>query len=154
MEQDTGTMLRQYNSLYQSYDELYHEISLAARLSDSAFWILYHLLEHGDGCLQKDICACTCTSKQTIHSAIRKMQEQGLIQLRPGRGRNMHIHLTDAGRELARDRVQPVIRMEREAFGDLAPEESRELLRLTQKHVDNFRQKAKQYIDEVGTQHR
>lgn len=154
MKQNTEALLRQFNSLYQGYDEIYHSLSLAAGLSDSAFWILYCLLEQGDGCLQKDICACTCTSKQTIHSAICKMQNQGLIELRPGRGRNMHIHLTGAGKELARDRVLPVIRMERETFGDLAPEESRELLRLTRKYMDRFRQRAEGYMGEIRTEQR
>ena len=149
MEQNPGGLLRQYNSLYKGYNELYHEISLAAGLADSVFWILYYLLEEGDGCLQRDLCVFAGISKQTIHSAIRKMQDQGLLSLTPGRGRNLHIHLTGEGRRLAEERVLPVIRMERQALADLTPEESRALLALTRKHLDSLRRQTKQYPDRV-----
>ena len=83
-EQDSGELLREYNGLYQSYDDICHDIALAAGLSVTAFQILYYLLENGDGCLQRDICAITYTSKQTIHSAIQRLRDQGILCLRPG----------------------------------------------------------------------
>ena len=148
-EQDSGELLRESNGLYQSYDDICHDIALAAGMSVTAFQILYYLLENGDGCLQRDICAITYTSKQTIHSAIQRLRDQGILCLRPGKGRNMHIHLTEAGRQLARERVLPAIRLEQAVFEALTPEESRELLRLTGKYLDLFRQKAEQYINEA-----
>ena len=148
-EQDSGELLRKYNGLCQSYDDICHDIAMAAGMSATAFQILYYLLENGDGCLQRDICAITYTSKQTIHSAIQRLRDQGILCLRPGKGRNMHIHLTEAGRQLARERVLPAIRLEQAVFEALTPEESRELLRLTGKYLDLFRQKAEQYINEA-----
>ena len=148
-EQDSGELLRKYNGLCQSYDDICHDIAMAAGMSATAFQILYYLLENGDGCLQRDICAITYTSKQTIHSAIQRLRDQGILCLRPGKGRNMHIYLTEAGRQLARERVLPAIRLEQAVFEALTPEESRELLRLTGKYLDLFRQKAEQYINEA-----
>ena len=43
----------------------------------------------------------------------------------------------------------PAIRLEQAVFEALTPEESRELLRLTGKYLDLFRQKAEQYINEA-----
>ena len=48
--------LWEYNCLYREYDSIFHDVALASGLSDSAFAILYHIMELGDGCLQKDIC--------------------------------------------------------------------------------------------------
>ena len=48
-EQDSGELLREYNGLYQSYDDICHDIALAAGMSVTAFQILYYLLENGDG---------------------------------------------------------------------------------------------------------
>lgn len=39
----------------------------------------YILCVLGDGCLQRDICNLALTSKQTIHSALKKMEKQGFF---------------------------------------------------------------------------
>ncbi|MFR1493246.1 MAG: MarR family transcriptional regulator [Eubacterium ventriosum] len=41
-------------------------------LSDSAFDILYSIVDLGDGCSQSDICKYSCLSKQTVNSSIKK----------------------------------------------------------------------------------
>ncbi len=64
----------EYNHLYKEFDDIYHDAALNASLSDSAFDILYGIFELGDGCLQRDICRTSCIPKQTINSAIRKME--------------------------------------------------------------------------------
>ena len=92
--------LWEYNCLYREYDSIFHDVALASGLSDSAFAILYHIMELGDGCLQKDICDRLFMSKQTIHSAIQKLRDQGYLALEPGKGRNMHIRLTQTGRRI------------------------------------------------------
>ena len=47
-------------------------------------------------------------SKQTIHSAIQKLRDQGYLALEPGKGRNMHIRLTQTGRRIVQQVVLPV----------------------------------------------
>ena len=71
----------EYNHLYKEFDDIYHDAALNASLSDSAFDILYGIFELGDGCLQRDICRTSCIPKQTINSAIRKMEANGWIEL-------------------------------------------------------------------------
>lgn len=43
--------------------------------------IYYILCVLGDGCLQRDICNLALTSKQTINSALKKMEKQELLLL-------------------------------------------------------------------------
>ena len=94
----------EYNHLYKEFDDIYHDAALNASLSDSAFDILYGIFELGDGCLQRDICRTSCIPKQTINSAIRKMEANGWIELKPGKGRSMQIFLTDTGGRSSRRR--------------------------------------------------
>ena len=143
MEMEQRTEVKEFNRLYKELDDLYHEIALGMGLSDSAFVILYTLCELGDGCLQKDICGVSFLSKQTINSSIRKLEREGLVRLRAGRGRELHIHLTETGRGLVREKILPVADMENRVFSAMTPEESRELLSLTKRYVDLFREKSK-----------
>lgn len=44
--------LKEFNFLYRKWDGLYHDLAIKAGMSDSAFFILYSIVELGDGCLQ------------------------------------------------------------------------------------------------------
>lgn len=138
--------LWEYNRLCKEYDSIFHDVALASGLSDSAFAILYHIMELGDGCLQRDICDQLFMSKQTIHSAIQKLRDQGYLVLEPGKGRNMHIRLTEAGRQVVCRVVLPVRGLEEAAFDQLGDENSRELLRLTGRYIAAYRALAQEYI--------
>ena len=122
--------LKEYNRIYKETNRIYHDIALRLKLSDSAFDILYAICYLGNGCLQKDICSLSVTSKQTINSSIRKLELNGYITLKHGKGRQMHIFLTDAG-------------MENKVFDSMPEEESRELLRLSRKYIEMLEENAK-----------
>lgn len=82
-------------------------------------------------------------SKQTVSSSIRKLKREGLIRLVPGRGREMQIFLTDSGRKLVEEKIVPIVNMENAAFLEMTSEESRELLRLTEKYISCLRKRVK-----------
>ena len=68
-------------------------------MSDSIFSILYTICELGDGCSQKEICEQLSASKQTINSAIRKLENQGILFMRKGeKGREPLSHLDGEGK--------------------------------------------------------
>lgn len=137
--QETDQEIRECNRLYKELDDIYHDIALKAGISDSAFTIFYIINELGDGCLQADICYESFSNKQTINSSIRKLEQEGFLYLKQGNGRNKHIHLTDTGKSFIRERINPVVRMENNAFLTLEADERREFLRLFKKYVENFR---------------
>lgn len=118
--------MRGYNRIYKEFEDIYRDIDRWAGLSASAFGILYHLMDLGDGCLQRDICAEAFVSKQTVNSSIRSLERQGLIRLQPGRGRDMHIHFTEKGRRLAEDAAL--------------------MLALQQRHLEIFRRRVRALI--------
>ncbi len=55
MQPKPGRELKEFNYLYREMDGIYHQLALRAGLPDSAFYILYCIVEFGDGCLQRDI---------------------------------------------------------------------------------------------------
>ena len=135
--------LKEFNRIYKKTNEIYHDIALRLGLSDSAFDILYSISELGDGCLQKDICNATCIPKQTIHSSIRQMEKSGYLTLSSGKGRSMHISLTDLGKSLLERTIYPVMQMEGEAFHCMTDEECQQMLALFGKYIQALGDAAK-----------
>ncbi len=134
--------LKEYNRLYKEMNNIYHDIALKLGLSDSAFDIFYAIAECGDGCTQRDICQMSFISKQTIHSSIRKLEQEGYVFFKKETGRSRHIFLSPKGELLLREKIFPVIEIENQSFADMTPEESAELLRLNSKYTSRLKEHA------------
>lgn len=139
MTQDT--LVQAYNQTFKEMGDLYHEIAQRMGLSDSAFDVLYAMCELKDGCLQKDICDHSYLTKQTVHSAVRKLIGEEILRTEPGKGRDIHLFLTEKGRLLAKRTIMPLMEQEQTVFASMSPEEGHELVRLTQKYVSLLREK-------------
>ena len=135
---------QEFNRLYKEMDNLYHEAALSLGLSDSALAVLYTVCELGGGCLQKDICERCYLTKQTVHSSVRKLEREGFLRLEPGKRRDMHLFLTDAGCALAEKTVTPLSQAEYQALDALTPQEQKDLLRLSAKYVAALRAQMQQ----------
>jgi DNA-binding MarR family transcriptional regulator len=136
--------LQEFNRLNQRINECYHKIAIKQGLSDSAFWILFCMLDLGDGCLQKDICSFLCMNKQTVNSSVRNLEKNGFVSLKPGTGRTMQIYLTESGKALMEEKIYPVVRAESEVFDAMPISDRKELLRLTNAYLTQFREKIKE----------
>jgi len=107
---------------------------------------LYAIYELGEGCLQKDICNMAWVSKQTIHSAIRKLEEESCLFLKQGRGKDRNIFLTEKGKRLLEEKIQPVIALENSVFDSMTKEESREMLRLMQQYLEKMKESSDLFV--------
>lgn len=144
--------LREYNRLYKEIENLYYEVSVKTGISTSAFWIMYTIVELGDGCLQKDIAERYSFSRQTISSSVRSLEKKGYIILNRGKGRNMHLILTPAGTEFVQEKIAPLMRIENKVFERMSLEESRELLRLSRKYNEIFKDQVMELLSPEGEQ--
>lgn len=149
MEKIISPELEEFNRIYREFDNIYHDIALHLDLSDSAFTILYNIFCLGDGCLQRDICNTSYISKQTVNSSIRKLEKDGYLYLEPGKGRDMHIHLTSAGEKFLEEKIRPVVTVENQAFAGMSPDESARLLQLSQKYITILRREVQKYLDTI-----
>ncbi len=115
--------LREYNRIYKEVNDIYRDAASKFGLSNSVFDILYTICEVGEGCLQKDVCDATFIPKQTVNSAIRKLEQEGYLTLSNGKGHSKHILLTESGHTLLKETIFPIVEAENEAFTELSFEE-------------------------------
>lgn len=144
--------LREYNRLYKEIENLYYEVSVKTGISTSAFWVMYTIVELGDGCLQKDIAERYSFSRQTISSSVRSLEKKGYIVLKHGKGRNMHLIITPEGNEFVRKKIVPLMETENKVFERMSLEESRELLRLSRKYNEIFKEQVMELLSPEGEQ--
>lgn len=132
------------NRLNKAVAELYHDICVRLGISDSVFDIFYAIAALGDGCCQRDICDYAFTSKQTIHSAIHKLEKEGFLHFKSGKGREMLIFLTPAGEQFMAEKIAPVIAMENMVLSQIPSEEIDQLIHLTEKCLNGLRTQCNQ----------
>ena len=86
----------------------YHDASVKMGLADSEMQILYSV-HMAEGKLYPSEIARLCgMSRQTVASALRSLESEGILYLETGAGRSRPVRLTQAGEELCRERVAPV----------------------------------------------
>ena len=102
----------QYTYLAGEINALYHEAAVKMGISDSVQNILYVLCDQGSRCSQSEIGRLTGISRQTINSAIRKLERNGIVYLEQGQGRNTIVCLTNQGKAFAAQRVVPLLEAE------------------------------------------
>ena len=130
----------QFNRLYRELDEIYHIYAKEHGLSDSALWILYSLVESNTRMTQKDMCRLWHRPPQTINSALKRLEAQGMLKLIPAADsqKTKEIVLTDSGRDLVSRIILPVFQAETRALRCMSIEERTLLLSMTAKYVDHL----------------
>lgn len=93
--------IRKYNYMMSEINAIYHGAAVRAGISDSIQSILYAICENGDRCLQSDIYKQTGISRQTINTAIRRLERDKIVYLEQGKGRSKIVCLTDDGKAFA-----------------------------------------------------
>lgn len=132
--------LSKLNSLFKENDEIYRNAAKNLGLPDCTFWILYTLREttlrkEGHILTQSEICSAMFLPKQTVNSAMKKLEKDGYIQLLNANSRrSKQVSLTQKGLELAQKTVDRVITLETDALAALSPDEKENFLRLYNKY--------------------
>lgn len=129
-----------FNHIYKEYNIIYHDAAMRLGLSNSEFDTLYAICELGDGCKQSDICRTTFIPKQTVNSAIRSLQKKEYLTLASGKGRSMHIYLTEQGLQLVRRTIFPMVEIENEAFPKLTEKEYKTILHFHAQYLAALRE--------------
>lgn len=134
MAEDNRDKVHRVNCLSGDLEALYHRAALKLGVSDSVSWVLYMVYEKGDGCLLKDIYSEKGISKQTINSAMRKLESEGVLFLQHDHGCAKRVCLTEHGRDYLQRTAARLYRAECRAFDDWTEDEIEEYLRLMEKY--------------------
>lgn len=123
---------RELDVLFRATDKLYYEFARGCGLSDCAYWVLYALEVEGGSMPQSEMADRFSYSKQTVNSALKSLEERGLVvrSFEEGSRKAKRVSLTPAGRDLCDERIVPAIAAEDRAFMRLSPAERIELVRL------------------------
>ena len=140
MESTLAARLGRYNQLCRGYDNIYRQAALEAGISFVPYYILLMLCSADQPQTQSDIQKNSFYPKQTINSAVMRLQDLGYLELVP-QGRRKILTLTDAGKAFCSQRVLPVLSAEEESFLELSPQEQEQLVFTTEKHLQLFRQR-------------
>lgn len=132
-----------FNFLISQIDVVYHEVALKLGITDSAMLILYALCSNNGECMLGDI--ISGASKQTINSALRKLEVDKIIYLKTFSGRKKKVYLTEKGKALVKDTVLRVIKVENDIFSSWSDEERDIYIGLTQRYLRDFKRKVKEF---------
>lgn len=133
--------MKRFHYLTSGLGAAYYEAALRLGLSDSALLILYTLCGCGDACPLRDIARLSGVSRQTVHSALRRLEERGVLYRESAGGREKRVCLTEQGKALAERGVLRLIALENGIFGAWTEEERSAYLELTQRYLSAFRER-------------
>jgi len=130
----TDRELSELNRITKETDEVYRKAAKALQLSDCAFWILYALRDTDTTLTQRDICTMFFQPKQTVNSALKKLEADGyLSQCHTMNHKSKAIQLTARGRALVAQTIDRVRERELLALQELTDEERQTFLHLSRK---------------------
>lgn len=136
--------MQRFNYLMGETNAAYHEAALKLGVSDSTMQVLYATCNGGGSCLISDICSLSGTSKQTINSALRKLEKEGIVYLEASAGRKKRVCLTKEGKALAETTAVRLIEIENSILESWTKEEVAQYLELARKYLAAFQERIRE----------
>ena len=144
-----AAQLAAFNQLYKEMDDIYHSYAKEQGISDTILWILYSLYENNSSYIQKELCSEWHYPPQTVNSALKSLEKQGIISLEavPGNKKNKLVSLTEHGLTLTQRVIARLTDAERNAILSMTADERRTLLSLTEKYTEFLRRHVRRISD-------
>ena len=122
MNDPIAAQLAAFNQLYKEMNEIYHAYAKEQGISDTVLWILYSLYENNASYIQKELCSEWHYPPQTINSALKALEKQGIISLEtiPGNRKNKLVSLTEDGKVLTQKIIARLTDAEQNAILNMA----------------------------------
>ena len=133
---------KRFSYLTSKIDTAYHEAAWKLGVSDSAMRILYAICLNGESAPLSDIVGLSGISKQTVNSALRKLEQSGAVET--DGGKKKQVRLTQSGKRLAEQTAMRVLGVENEIFDAWPKEELARYIELTEKFCTAFQEKIKE----------
>ncbi len=124
--------LNQYD---KELDEIYHKYATQHHLSDAALWILYAIYDAKDGITQTDLCNAWSFCRQTINTALKKLEQQEIIALRAvsTNRKSKEIVFTPKGNAMVQEVLVPLMHAEYNVYNAFSEEENKLFIELCKK---------------------
>lgn len=141
MSEQIHKQLIEYYEVYKETDALYSAVAERSGMSSAMFWTMYAVCSKDGPCAQKDVCGICAMSKQTVHSALKKLQAQGYLYLdvSPADRRSKYIFLTELGERYRKEKLYPLFEAEKSAFAGMDEAARTGLLRGSRAYLRQLR---------------
>lgn len=147
MNDNTRSYILAYNQLTKECDTIYHAAAANSGLSDCAFWILYTVQDTECTYTQSEICDNSFLPRQTVNSALKKLEKDGYLTLNCIEGKiSKSIHLTEQGHAFVQKYITPVMAAENRACELFSDEEKNLFLRIFRTLVDRLNEEISNVI--------
>ncbi|MBR4027569.1 MAG: winged helix DNA-binding protein [Lachnospiraceae bacterium] len=132
--------VRKYSILTCEIGALYHKAAVKVGLSDTAMQVLYIVCMFENECLLSDVIRLSEISKQTVHSAVSRLEKEEFLVLKEYDKRKKLICLTEKGEKLAQDTVVQIMELENEIMNEWTKEEQEQYIILTERYFMKFKE--------------
>lgn len=140
MKNDHVSDIHKINHIASELQSIYHLSSLKFGITDSVSTVLYAIYVSGNECMLCEIYKNSGVSKQTVNSAIRGLEADGILYLDQVNGRSKKAVLTKKGEILAQNTVARLYAAERSALDSWTEEEICIYLHLIEKYNNCLRE--------------
>lgn len=133
----TARTVKEIDQLYSATDKVYGQFASSCGLSSCAYWMIYDLVGADGDLSLTQLSSSWGYSKQTISSALKSLEAQGLITLEfcEGSRRNKRAILTEQGERFAERNILPGIAAERRALLSLSEGDRADLVRTLKRYT-------------------
>lgn len=124
----------------QELEAIYDDYARTIGISYTTLFIL-NLISQYEDCTQKIICEKTMLPKQTVNNVIKKLLDQGYIQLETfhENQKTKKITFTENGKQYAEPLIQHIQTAECEAMNHFSKSHQKEFIKLMKQYVLKFR---------------
>ncbi len=136
--------IHRINYLTTEMEAMYHQASLKMGITDSVSIVLYSVYDAENECLLSDIYKNSGISKQTINSAIRSLEADGILYLEQYSERKKKGCLDGAGKGVCAENGCQTLPSRMNTFDLWTKEEIETYIRLMAKYADCFRKQIDQ----------
>ena len=139
MDKDYQEIMYKVNCLSSDLNSLYHQAALKLGMSDTVMILLYMVYDRDGRCPLKVITKEMGLSKQTVNSALRKLEKEEVVYLEQAGGRTKDVCLTPKGQAYAKQTVGRLFNAECTAFNGWEETDIQTYLTLMEKYNQGFR---------------
>lgn len=140
MKYNSTDEMKRFNHLHGEIEATYHDASLKFGVADSVLKILYTVCSFGDSFPLNDVCKNTGLSKQTVNSAIRKLEDDGIVRLEAVNGKAKKVCLTEKGKLFADKTAFRLVEIENMIFDSWSFEDVLKYLELTERFLTSLKE--------------
>lgn len=144
MEHTNQSEIRRFNRLLSEIDEVYHEVAIRQGFSDAAMAILYALSDNNGQCRLPELIKLSGVNKQTVNSALRKLEQNDIVYLEPAGGKSKRVCLTEKGFSTVHETVDKVLGVEKKIYSSWSQEEWKLYVQLTERYLNQIREEMKE----------